>query len=196
MYINAWDLYLNARSRRFPIYYSTDMRSFTFLGILFFFSIISICQGQDFDTNPDLRAKKYYLLLQKPGKVFRYRFFEGAPITLQLVGDKKFYTGRITGIQEKIFVFLGTDVTPAQVAQIRLQNHTPGRNLAWVSSAFLRKGGGFFTLIGAFYAVLSDRQDGLITMGLGAAAFTLGKGVQVFQKRSYKAHQGWVLLVI
>jgi len=73
--------------------------------------------------SPFFKQQKY-LVLDKPGKVKRIRFFPGSEITFRLKNDPVVYHDYITAVDDSSFTIFGTKVLIKEVDRIILRNHS------------------------------------------------------------------------
>ncbi|MBA9078854.1 hypothetical protein [Rufibacter quisquiliarum] len=167
-------------------------------GLFFFFGIIFTGQAQAVDSVKTKPANLTYLLLNKTGKLKRYRFYVGDQIMFRVKNDSRFYSGSITAIKDSAFYFQNTRIPLERVAQIRMRNHTGGKKVLNYSSVVLKSAGSIFTLVGAinFITHSDDRVDGLHTMGAALTMYAAGVGLKALTKRTYNLEKKWQLKVV
>jgi hypothetical protein len=74
-------------------------------------------------VSPLFRAGKY-LVLDKPGKVKRVRYFVGSEITFRLKGDPVLYRDVIAAVDDSSFTIFGTQVLIKEVDRVILRSHS------------------------------------------------------------------------
>jgi len=151
------------------------------------------CTAQIADSIPDSPApeKKYYLVLDKPGKVSRLRFYTGSRIAFKLTGEKQLYSGVITAIRKNAIVVHYTDIPLSEIFSLKVpQRARFGRILSGFGSG-LRGVGSLFFLVGAANFVLKpqDRENSRVTAQSGLSAFLVGQTFKIFNKRNYKLNK-------
>ncbi|WP_066835633.1 hypothetical protein [Rufibacter ruber] len=172
------------------------MAKFLLYGLFFFLGVTLSCPAQTADTPTPPRLA--YLLLAKPGKLPRFRFYKGDRITFRVKNDTYFYSGPITDIKDGAFYFQQSRIPLEWVAEIKMKNHTSGRKAVGFLSYLLQGTGALFTLVGGinYFATPDYRDDAKFTMGAALSTFAVGKAMTLSQKRKYEINKKWQLKVI
>ena len=170
------------------------------LVLLFWLGALSGVVGQAIDSvaSVPVQEKKYFLVLDKPGKVTRLRFYAGSRLNFRLTGEKRNYSAEITEVRKDAIVVYYTEIPLNQIAQITVpQRANFGRFLSGFGNG-LRGVGGLFFLVGAsnYFARPQDREDGRITAQSGLSAFLVGQLFRGFNKRTYKINKNRQLKTI
>ncbi len=173
------------------------MVKFYLLSVLLFLSFSIASQAQTEDSikavTPPAPAK-YFILLSKPGKVKRIRFYESSKITFRLTGEREKYTGRIFIINKNSFVFRDAQIPLRAIAKITIEKRTPPSNLLRTVGGGIKGIGGLFTLVGGGnYLLTSDKENGRVTFLSGLGLYTIGYCFRVFQQRTYKINKNRTL---
>lgn len=160
---------------------------------------ISPCQGQATDSGLPVRsvAKKYYLVLDKPGKVTRLRFYAGTQISFKLTGEKRIYTGKIDAIGKQSIVIFNTELPIRDIRKVRVPQRAPMGKFLYGLGSGLRGIGSLFALIGGGnYLLTQDKENGRVTAQAGVALFGVGQLFRGFNRRTYKINQNRQLKTI
>ena len=160
---------------------------FLFLSCYFF-----RCQAQD--LNPSAAAsdlsKKYYLVLDKPGKVSRLRFYPGTQLTFKLTDDKRLYTGKIDAVRKRSIVIFNTELPIRDIRKIKVAQRAPMGQFLYGLGSGIRGAGTLFTLIGGGnYLFTDDRENGRVTFLAGLSALGVGQLFRGFNRRTYKINE-------
>ncbi|QNF31629.1 hypothetical protein HUW51_02395 [Adhaeribacter swui] len=137
-------------------------------------------------------APKYFLVLDKPGRVSRLRFFTGNKITFKLVGEKRAYSGQITDINKYSLVMWDTEIPLRDIRKIRLTNTSPASTGLQLLGRLLKNGGLFFSVIAAGnYALNVEPGDNTLTfLKYSAGAFVAGTIItSTSRNRTYKINE-------
>jgi hypothetical protein len=135
-------------------------------------------------VSPFFKPQKY-LVLDKPGKQKRVRFFVGNEITFRLKGDKVVYQEAITAIDDSSFTIFGTKVLIREVDRVILRSDNFFIN---VGSRYLPAAGIIYFLADNLnpvfqgYSFKVDPNSAII----GASLVTVGLVLKQFQKRKHK----------
>jgi hypothetical protein len=132
---------------------------------------------------------KYFLVLDKPGRVNRIRFYTGNKITFKLVGEKRAYSGQITDIHKYSLVMWDTEIPLRDIRKIRLTNTSPVSSGVQFFGRLLKMGGLFLSVVGAGnYALNVEPGDNTLTyLKYTASAFVVGQLLtSTSRHRTYK----------
>lgn len=142
---------------------------------------------------------KYYLVLDKPGKVSRIRFYTGNRITFKLTGEKRRYSGQITDIKKHSLVMWDTEIPLRDIEKIRMTNTSPVSSGVRFLGRLLKSGGLFFSVVGAGNYLL-DKEPGdntLTFLKYTAGAFVAGQLLtRTTRNRTYKINKNHRLKTI
>jgi hypothetical protein len=146
-------------------------------------------------VSPFFRSQKY-LVLDKPGKVKRIRFFVGNEITFRLKGDPVLYRDVITAVDDSSFTIFGTKVLIKDVDRIIL------RSQSW----FVNQGSFLLPAAGVIY-FLADNLNPVIQGGeklaisrgsviVSASLIGAGLVLRLFQKKEHRIRKSKRLRVL
>lgn len=135
---------------------------------------------------------KYYLVLDKPGRVSRIRFYTGNKITFKLDGEKRAYSGQITDINKYSLVMWDTEIPLRDIRKIRLANTSTVSSGLQFLGQLLKMGGLLFTVVGGGNYLLDvEPGDNTLTfLKYTAGAFVAGQIItSTSRNRTYKINQ-------
>ncbi len=135
---------------------------------------------------------RYFLVLDKPGRVSRIRFYTGNQITFKLTGEKQIYSGQITGINKNSLVMWDTEIPLRDIQKIRLTNTSTVSSGLQFLGRLLKSGGLLFTVVGGGNYLLNDeRGDNTLTfLKYTAGSFIIGQLLtSTSRNRTYKINE-------
>ncbi|QMU27281.1 hypothetical protein [Adhaeribacter radiodurans] len=142
---------------------------------------------------------KYFMVLDKPGKVSRIRFYTGNKITFKLTGEKQRYSDQITNIKKHSIVMWDTEIPLRDIRKIKLANTSTVSSGLQFLGRLLKNGGLFFSVIGAGNYLL-DKEPGdntLTFLKYTAGAFIAGQLLtRTSRSRTYKINENHRLKTI
>ncbi|MDQ4141799.1 MAG: hypothetical protein M3142_14920 [Bacteroidota bacterium] len=149
--------------------------------------------------NPAPSEVKYYLVLDKPGKVSRIRFYTGNKITFKLTGERQSYSGQITDINKYSIVMWDTEIPLRDIRKIRLTNTSTVSSGVRFLGQLLKSGGLLFTVVGGGNYLL-DKEPGentLTFLKYTVGAFVAGQLLtRSTRNRTYKINENHRLKTI
>ncbi|RDC62080.1 hypothetical protein [Adhaeribacter pallidiroseus] len=137
-------------------------------------------------------APKYFLALDKPGKISRIRFFTGNKITFKLVDEKRTYSGQITDIKKNSLVMWDTEIPLRDIRKIRLTNTSPVSSGLQFLGRLLKSGGLLFTVVGGgnYLLDVEPGENTLTFLTYTASAVVAGQILtSTSRNRTYKINQ-------
>ncbi|GEO02388.1 hypothetical protein AAE02nite_00520 [Adhaeribacter aerolatus] len=147
-------------------------------------------QVDEISPKPADWSKKYNLVLDKPGKVSRIRFYPGTTLTFKLTDDKRLYTGKLDAVRKKSILIFNTELPIRDIRKVRVVQRAPMGRFLYGLGGGIRGAGSLFTLIGGGnYLLTDDKENGRVTAQAGLALFGLGQLFRGFNRRTYKINQ-------
>ncbi|MDQ3292565.1 MAG: hypothetical protein M3Q05_14860 [Bacteroidota bacterium] len=166
----------------------------------------SICFSQNLDSTKVQASEKtapakvkYYLVLDKPGKVSRIRFYTGNKITFKLTGEKQRYSGQITDINKYSIVMWDAEIPLRDIRKIRLANASTVSSGIQFLGRLLKNGGLFFSVVGGGNYLLNKEpgENTLTFLKYTAGAFVAGQLLTLTSRnRTYKINENHRLKTI
>ncbi len=135
---------------------------------------------------------RYFLVLDKPGRVNRIRFYTGNNITFKLTGEKRAYSGQITDINKYSIVMWDTEIPLRDIRKIRLTNTSAFSSGIKLLGQLLKNGGLFLSVIGAGnYAINVEPGDNTLTfLKYTVSSFVIGQLLtSTSRNRTYKINE-------
>ncbi len=135
---------------------------------------------------------KYFMVLDKPGRTHRIRFYAGNNITFKLHGEKRRYHGQITTIKQHSLVLWDAEIPLRDIQKIRIVrtgNAASGINFL---GRLLQGAGGLFTIVGlSNYALdVEDGDNSLTFLQYSVGALVTGSIInRTSRNRTYKINQ-------
>lgn len=142
---------------------------------------------------------RYYLVLDKPGKVSRIRFYTGNKITFKLTGERQRYTGQITEIKKNSFIIWDTEIPIRDVEKIRVIKTGSASSGFQLLGKLLKNGGLFLSVVGAGnYLIGAEPGDNTFTfLKYTAGSFVTGYLItRSSRNRTYKINENHRLRTI
>ena len=175
------------------------MVKFLLVLVLIFLSFVFTCFSQSADSSQGPAPEKimpeeikYFLVLDKPGRVNRIRFYTGNQISFKLTGEKRTYSGQITGINKHSLVMWDTEIPLRDIRKIRLTNTSPVSSGLQFLGKLLKNGGLFLSVVGAGnYALNVEPGDNTLTfLKYTAGSFVIGHLLtSTSRNRTYKINE-------
>ncbi|PSR54355.1 hypothetical protein AHMF7605_12950 [Adhaeribacter arboris] len=166
----------------------------------------TICFSQTADSTQVLSPEKttsaevkYYLVLDKPGKVSRIRFYTGNKINFKLTGEKQRYSGQITNIKKYSIVMWDAEIPLRDIRKIRMASTSTVSSGVQFLGRLLKNGGLFFSVVGGGNYLL-DKEPGdntLTFLKYTLGAFVAGQLLtHTSRSRTYKINENHRLKTI
>ncbi|KAA5549434.1 LSm family protein [Adhaeribacter rhizoryzae] len=167
--------------------------------VLLLSCVFSGCYGQGLDAAtsvPDI-SKKYYLVLDKPGKVSRIRFYPGSQISFKITNDKRLYAGKLEAVRKQSIVIFNTELPIREIRKIKVVQRAPAGRFLYGLGSGIRGVGSLFTLIGGGnYLFTNDKENGRVTALAGLSALGVGQLFRGFNRRTYNINKNRQLKTI
>jgi len=159
--------------------------------MLFWLGTYTGCLAQEPNIlNRTDSEKRYYLVLDKPGKVSRIRFYAGNNLAFKLTGEKRRYVAKISAIHKRSLVVLDSEIALTEIEQITVPQHALIGKILYGFGNVLRGAGSLFTLVGGSnYLITKDKENGRVTAQAGLTSLIVGQLFRNFNKRTYKINQ-------
>lgn len=116
-------------------------------------------------TNGSIFKPQKYLVLDKPGRTKRIRYYKGSEIVFKLKGDRIMYSDPITEITDSTITIFNTPVYIRDIDKIFIYHE------GW----FIRQGSVMFPLAGALYLVMAALNPAVS----GGKAFQISTGTAI-----------------
>ena len=134
-------------------------------------------------------AVRYFMVLDKPGKVHRLRFYTGNKIAFKLHGEKRRYFGQITDIKKNSLVVWDAEIPLRDIRKIKINN--PGGAASGLNflGRLLQGAGGLFAVVGlSNYLLDVEYGDGsLESLKYSLSALAVGQVMsRSSRQRTYK----------
>ena len=141
----------------------------------------------------------YFLVLDKPGKVSRIRFYTGNKITFKLVNERHRYTGQITQIKKNSFVVWDSEIPIRDVEKIKVIKTGSLTSGFQLLGKFLKNGGLFFSVVGGgnYLLGVEPGENSLTFLKYTAGSFITGWLItRSSRNRTYKINKNHRLRTI
>lgn len=141
----------------------------------------------------------YFLVMDKPGKVSRIRFYTGNKITFKLAGERRRYTGQINQIKKNSIIVWDTEIPIRDIEKIKVAKTGSVSSGMQLLGKLLKNGGLFFTVIGGGnYLLGTEPGDNTLTfLKYTAGSFITGYLItRSSRARTYKINNNHRLKTI
>lgn len=164
---------------------------------LFFGKLTSLGQTPDTAQTDSAKVRvpvevKYFMVLDKPGKVNRIRFYTGNKITFKLAGEKGRYHGQITDIKKYSIVLWEAEIPLRDIEKISIMKAGGMAGGLSFLGRLLQGAGGLFTLVGVSNYLLDVESGENSSAFLKYSASALVAGyllTRSSRNRTYKINQ-------
>jgi hypothetical protein len=144
---------------------------------------------------PDSLAQENYLVLDKPGRIKRIRYYTGDEIIFRLKGDKTKYSTILQAIGDSTIRVRDTDIP---VKDIRSVTRYSENGFLYQIARILPKAGILYFAADTFNPIFRGEKPSVSRSGVivGGSLFVGGQALKLFRKRTFKVNSYRTLKIL
>lgn len=143
----------------------------------------------------EVLCQEKYLVLDKPGRTKRIRYYTGDEIIFKLKGDKTVYSNVVEGVGDSSIQVRGTHIPIKEIASIIRHNES---GLLYQITRILPKAGMLYFLADTFNPIFRGEKPSVSRSGVivGGSLIAGSYALRLFKKRTLKINKYRTLKIL